>query len=207
MSNRWLLNFFWNDTYWVKKFLFFELSTFFMLFDFFVKKFRWILFVKEWKKLLQYLNNFFTILKNHQKRTRFESFFQMICIFFELKNHLNKKLTNIFNELMKMELNFVKIKVRLSFKKHAWIVQKINAILRKIYMTMKQLQDLIRFFVFVNKIIISERNLFSKILQCNSKKFTNTSTFFRRNWRESKIMMRRFITMKRNMIVIKMIVK
>jgi hypothetical protein len=109
--------------------------------------------------------------------------------------------------LMKMELNFVKIKVRLSFKKHAWIVQKINAILRKIYMTMKQLQDLIRFFVFVNKIIISERNLFSKILQCNSKKFTNTSTFFRRNWRESKIMMRRFITMKRNMIVIKMIVK
>ena len=65
-SNWWLLKFFWNDHYYIDRFLSFELRISFFLFDLIIKALHWMLLTLFfWNIVLHYLNDFFVILFSH----------------------------------------------------------------------------------------------------------------------------------------------
>ena len=157
-SNYWLLNFFWEDKYWIDRFLFFDLRTSSYLFNLFAKDLCWMLIViLQWDSIIHYLNDFLVIQANMIEAHKYESDFNNLCSQLEFSVNLKKNLINITCIFLSIELDSINMITYLSSDKHQKTIQLINSTLTKSFLSYKKLQTLLNFLSFAAKIVVSER--------------------------------------------------
>jgi len=157
-SDHWLLNFFWEDKYWIDRFLFFDLRTSSYLFNLFAKDLCWMLIViLQWDSIIHYLNDFLVIQANIIEAHKYESDFNDLCTQLEFSVNLKKNLINITCIFLSIELDLINIMTHLSSDKHQKTIQLINSTLTKSFLSYKKLQTLLNFLSFAAKIVVSER--------------------------------------------------
>jgi len=157
-SDHWLLNFFWEDKYWINRFLFFDLRTSSYLFNLFAKDLCWMLIVTlQWDSIIHYLNNFLVIQANMIEAHKYESDFDDLCAQLEFSVNLKKNLIDITCIFLSIELDLINMMTCLSFDKHKKTIQLVNSMLTKSSLSYEKLQTLLDFLSFAAKIMISEK--------------------------------------------------
>jgi len=174
-SDHWLLKFFWKDKYWIDCFLFFDLHTLSYLFDLFTKDLCWMLIVTlQWNSMIHYLNDFLVIQANMIKARKYESDFDDLCAQLKFNINLKKNLIDITCIFLNIELDSINMITHLSSDKHQKIIQLVNSMLTKSFLSYEKLQILLDFLSFAAKIVISERVflrwLFNDLIVIKSRK-------------------------------------
>ncbi len=174
-SDHWLLEFLWEEKYWIDRFLSFNLHTSSYLFDLFVKDLCWMLIVTlQWNSIIHYLNDFLIIQVNMIEACRYESEFNDLCAQLEFSVNLKKNLTDITCMFLNIALNLINIIAHLSSDKHQKTIQLINSTLTKSSLLYEKLQALLDFLSFATKVMIFERVflrwLFNDLIIIKSRK-------------------------------------
>jgi len=174
-SDHWLLDFFWEDKYWIDRFLLFDLHTSSYLFDLFAKDLCWMLIVTlQWDSMIHYLNDFLVIQANMIEARKYEIDFDDLCTQLEFSVNLKKNLFNITCIFLNIELDSINMMTHLSSDKQQKTIQLVNSALTKNSLSYKKLQTLLDFLSFAAKIVISERvflkRLFNDLIVIKSRK-------------------------------------
>ena len=89
-SNWWLLSFFWDNTYWIDRFLLFGLRTMPYIFDLFAKALCWMLLIAGWL-VLYYLDDFIAFLRPDIDPVPYEDYFNFLYKTLGISNNEKKK--------------------------------------------------------------------------------------------------------------------
>ena len=88
-SNWWLLGFFWNNAYWIDRFLLFELCIVPYIFDLFAKALCWMLLIASWL-VLHYLDDFIAFLPSNIDLVSYDDYFDFLCKTLGISNNKKK---------------------------------------------------------------------------------------------------------------------
>ena len=156
--NRWLLDFCWNDEFYMKLFLSFDLRTVLFLFDLFAKTLHWILVVIcHFRIVLHYLDDFLIIMKSHIDLESFKIIWRNICDVLDFETNAKKKKFDTKLEFLDIELDSEIMKARLSSVKLARTLNAVNVTLIADSLTYRQIDFLVNFLFFCAKVVISKR--------------------------------------------------
>ena len=156
--NRWLLDFCWNDEFYMKLFLFFDFRIVFFFFDLFVKTLHWILVVIcHFRIVLHYFDDFLIIMKSHIDFESFKIIWRNICDVLDFETNAKKKKFDTKFEFLNIELDNEIMKVWLSLVKLARTMNAVNVTFIANTFTYRQIDFLVNFLFFCAKIVISER--------------------------------------------------
>ena len=91
------------------------------------------------------------------KACKYKSDFNDLCTQLKFSINLKKNLINITCIFLSIELDSINMIAHLSSDKHQKIIQLINSMLTKSFLSYEKLQMLLNFLSFAAKIVVSER--------------------------------------------------
>ena len=158
MSNRWLLNFYWDDIFYIEFFLSFDFRTTSFLFDLFAKSVKYILIqICRWRIVLHYLDDFFIILTSLIDSKLYKQTWNDFCERFDLKINNKTKTSNTLINFLNIEFDNIMMKTRLSSFKHALVLKFVVVVVNATSFTHRELNTLIDFLFSCVKIVILDR--------------------------------------------------
>jgi len=91
------------------------------------------------------------------KACKYKSNFDDLCTQLKFNINLKKNLINITCIFLSIELDSINMMTYLSSDKHLKIIQLINSMLTKSFLSYEKLQTLLDFLSFAAKIVVSKR--------------------------------------------------
>ena len=113
--------------------------------------------------VLHYLDDFLLILAARINPDEANKLFDAKCEILDFKVNHKKNKTSTTNDFLNIELNIIRMKVKLSSNKLQKVKELINDVLEKKSISLKNLQSFVDFLVFVFKMIVFGRTFFKQL--------------------------------------------
>lgn len=157
-SDHWLLGFFCDGRYWMKRYLPFGLRTSPFIFDLFAKALHWVLAaVLMWTSILHYLDDFFAILSSSDDPHEYAVQFDQICSDLGLSiNHIKDVMGNIA-DFLGIEFDSILMQARLPPDKLAKARNSVETLLNQATISHRELESAVGFLSFAAKVMIPGR--------------------------------------------------
>lgn len=153
-SDFWLLAFWYDDSYWVDRFLPFGLRTAPFLFDLFAKGLQWILTAElGWGRLLHYLDDFLMVLEAGSDPAYFINDFDRVCNDCGLKVNHKKDHEGCIGEFLGIELDTTAMEMRLPESKFVKAKALVSNTLSRKRQHQQEFASMIGFLSFACKVV------------------------------------------------------
>lgn len=176
-SNQWLLGFYCDDCYWVKRYLPFGLRTAPYLFNLFAKTLNWILIaVLGWFFILHYLDDFFAILSPTDDAATYGQQFDDLCVELGLTVNHSKDIMGTTADFLGIEFDSILMQARLPPDKLARARNTAKTLLNSGTISHRELESAVGFLSFTAKIVIPGRAFLRRLLMHSAGQYRSTAS-------------------------------